>query len=571
MDFQHILERRPIEKGVSIDNNGAEVLDDAFIVNQYKDGSFLLKFFIADPSIYYDLIDQKPDLVSSRGNTGLMPNIPAEVRRKQLSLHPPTQDEDEDILRPAIMLEIPFDADGKRTELPQISKVAFQNIRAYIHKEFSSFETGGDQKAPKDFKQSFSLAKLLNRNAIADKIQHMSAHDNIGSFIVEKLSAAANEAMTAYADANNVPIIYQNASVSIKGADGDDLTVYNARDAKSYIKKTYPTIRQKRNISVAFKNNMVEFSTRVLGNIIQGYKSYARGTSPLQSILDCYNIINIGRHVSNSKNPNYYGLKELNKVINGTNGRDNIHTIIQKNRTYKKSEEFNRRAQDEQTCFKIDLTEILSSPEKLKLCGNAERSEFVNSAEVRKNSNSYKKHFEVLTALIKDATDNDKTISINFLETLLCQSEEKSLPAMKEITLLKKSALDYVASKGLSEMIIRLAVERSGAYDAFFIHNRQKGDYVAYQPVIISNGVQLSCPGLMDHNQAKMDEIVADQSGELYQKMINGSFYALLKGITEDRLVGANDTKVHWPKAMLRKLSTDAAIENARTGQLVNA
>lgn len=567
MDFQHILERRPIERGVSIDNNGAEVLDDAFIVNQYKDGSFLLKFFIADPSIYYDRVDQKPDLVSSRGNTGLMPNIPAEVRRKQLSLHPPTQDEDEYILRPAIMLEIPFDADGNRTELPKISKVAFQNIKAYVHKEFSSFETGGDQKAPKDFKQSFTLAKLLNRNAIADKIDHMSPHDNIGSFIVEKLSAAANEAMTAYADANDVPIIYQNASVSIKENDSN---IYNAHDAREHIKKIYPTAKHKRNMSVAFKNNFVEFATTVKGNILQGYSKYSRATSPLQSILDCYNLINIGRHVSNPKNPRYYGKRELDKIIDGTNGRDNIHTIIQRNRQQQKSEDFNRRAEDEQTRYAIHLTELLSSPQKLKICGNFERTEFINSDEVRTDPDLYKEHFNVLTSMIKDAMEHDKTISVNFLEEVLCQPEDKKLPLTKEVNALKIMALNYVANKGLSEMIIRRAVERSGTYDAFFFHNRRKGDYASYQPVIISNGVQLSCPDLMQNNQERMKDLENDPEDEIYKKMVNSSFYTLLKAITEDRLVGANDTKVHWPKKMLKTLERDQLIARARKG-LVSA
>lgn len=449
---------RPIHTAISIDDEKARLLDDAFAVekvtSENSDESYVFSFYVADTSYYFDQQGTLPGPYIDRdGTVHNRPDITPDARYDMLSLN-------DKGTKPAVRISCTVSSSGRVTDI-NAQRVQLNNKRAFSHDEADLSLRNMDQRGRRGDKDPMNQLKLLKE--LATIIEEKADSNRItpqrnkmdADGICSTLNNFGNYLFTLYAYQNKLPIIYQANPMEVPLL-GREVT--NAKDLTDSMPDKADDIAD---LVVHIKQSSTRYTTTPSANLDKGYLAYARLSSPIQYVFDAVNMMTLTRFLD--RRPNPFSKTTLDALVTRQAAIESNER--RKKRAAKQADRDNSRAE-----FNSDIDAMHRGPgfmsEILSDCFQGNFADKKSRSVVNNAENIISRRKKVPSFILAQA----------IFENPNKTSEQQRL---------FKTALNKACALGLSEDVLKLGVARHGAYEAFYI-KKGKTSRDMDQPILIS-------------------------------------------------------------------------------------
>ena len=522
-------------EGYSIDDENALILDDAFNVEKKGKGEgYVLSFFIADTSTYYDTTQFEPKLQHPDSDVNTRPNIgvggmPAHLRTGSfknfvsqfLSLNQGKE-------RPAIRVRVHFDKTGRvQEEKIAIDRVTFKNVGAFTKRDVNAIAKQAErnpENADKDVELWRELADKVDQHAQKHRLERYRG-STPADFIMERFSNVANFAISCFVRDNEIPVIYQNQSAMIPTLQDDIDTRQQAYGfiSTQYGEENKETADDKNparkiiSASLHGRMNEEEYGTYSTGNILKGYRTFARFSSPMQCIMETFNIRNLTAFLDNPEKPNFPATKnDLKAIARISSLRKRVDKKLKS-----EGKQHNRRFEDQ---FNTNTGfNLLTGPDY----------DYNHLSQQIQNGGYVPATYQLKQAIF-DIPEIPASVS----------TQEADMIRQKT-SALAQEALKIAINEGLSEQVLRMAVERDGKFDALYFVHESKDGRNRVKPILVDNGEKLTC----------REKTMIDDENFEPQYAVKRSCNYLLSDYVSNKLIDPKSKMAAWPKGKKKKQS----------------
>ncbi len=511
--------------GWSIDNDRAMILDDGFRVTKAKDGTYRLRYFIADTSDYYHKKGKKPSPLNTQ-KFGSKPDMPKEEKLYHYSLT------ETDTTHPAIAVSLTIDKNGRfDPHAISVEHVDFKNIKQLTETEATSLFRQGNE----EMVELYNLATLIDTECGTHRLEKIQ-YSNPGNFIQTQFSNIANAALTRLCQDKHIPIIYQNRSAYIPTLNDEISTREEAYEALDILYEESEKIEA----SCHAQLQKMTYSTTSTGNIEKGFEHFARFSSPMQCVMDCSNIFNLSHYLSTPETSHYpIPNNQLENIAN------TLGEVKEKGRL---KQQFNKASLLEQ-----EAQHTLDSCDAnfVKQKANIPHIAFVLKT-IFEHYEETERPRPALTKACHERIQKFKHNPAYLLKIALINNPQKTEP-QKELA---QCAFDKILENDITEHFLRLSVEQAGDYDALYIEKENLGTQTVYRPILVKEGELLSIPRIAPTLSGQDD----------HQKLTAMAFKHLLGAIKTQTLVPRHQTSIEWSKKNKKLLtSTSQNTEHLKT------
>ena len=500
---------RPKHTGMSIDNSGAKVLDDAFDVTfDKKTNQYVLDVYLADTSAYYEYQasmknrpDIKPALLRSKHEGVTKPNLGGsnesdfyDVVGKHFSL-------DQGCERPAVHVRMQFDENGQLLEdQTEVGRVSFTNLLAL------SFDDVDKNTRYESIPTAIELAQKIDKVAQKHRLRTRQSK-GAGDLIISSFSNVTNFALSKFALDNNIPMIFQNQSAIL---DWNNLSINTRQVAYNIIPNEFDEdiindsgdgrSRKIKFASLYGHEREVEYSTKPHGNIIKGFHVLGRFTSPMQNLMETANLFNLTSFL-NQRNENK---KTFSPPFSVVKLKDIIRGIVPRMQADKLDYGFNKKNGRSYLSSKcsVDIPKVGAS--KIPSDFDLKRAIFDNPMK----------------------TEYDLKMAYN-----------------------ARGHIEASDDPTLAERILRIAVEEDGYYDAlYFIHEEKNGQH-AILPVLAEKLEN----GLIKKQTCREIQVTDDTSEFSAEAGMQSACKSILRGIIDNNLRPVEEAQITWANLEKRR------------------
>lgn len=505
--------------GWTIDTERAKILDDGFRVTQRKDGSYHLKFFIADTSVYYSKKKARPTLLDAK-SSGTLPDIDYAFKSHFLSLNESLN------TQPAICVSMNFSENGiLNAESINVGRVQFENRRQLTEQDATDLVRSGDE----DMRICHELAQRIDQQQGRQRLEKIKSCSP-GNLVQATFSNAANAALTLFATQNNIPLIFQNQKARVEALND---TIKTREEAYIALDVLYPVDDGKERLEASCHASLEkpDYSNTSTGNIEKGYNAFARFSSPMQSLMDCANVENLAHFLKTGSIDNIpFSHDDMQQIGDATGA---IKASVASKMA---NEKFKDRENAVRETLESDDSHYLKVAAKFPHIGFVLKRIFEHTEQTGKGKQN-------LTHACIERLKRHGRKPAYLLKIALINNPQKT-EAQKNLA---QEARNQILHHGLSEEAIRLSVEQAGDFEAFFIEKQEIGSQVVYQPILIKDGERLSpsriapydtSRGVVDHNLA-----------------VARAFRELTNAIADQSLVSSQETDIEWSKKAKKLLA----------------
>lgn len=526
---------RRLLRGWTIDSENAQILDDGFRVSQKKNGAFNLKFFIAETSEYYAEKSRRanktvrPGLIDPQ-KLGDLPDIDQGYKRVHLSLNKSFR------TQPAICVSIDFDKKGVLLkDTIKLEAVEFENKRQLTENDATDLVRNGDE----EMRVAHELAQRIDYHCGHRRLEKINSSAP-GSFIQTTFSNIANAAITHYARENNIPLVYQNRKAHIEALNTSISTREEAYTALDILFECDDC--EKIQASCYAKLDDHRYSNQSAGNIQKGFHHFARFSSPMQSLMDCANLMNVAHFIkTEDTNTCPFDQNDMGHIAEATTAIKVSHQL--KEAAVKSLE----RENDVRKTFDNNDADHLRYDASLPHIGYVLKRIFEHNEQTGEGRPE-------LTHACIARIEKFKHNPAYLLKIALINNPQKTEAQQELAQVARKKIFD----QGLSEEAIRLSVEQAGDFEAFFIEKRTVGAQTVYQPILIKDGERYSTPRIAPYDTHKLD----------HQLAVARSFKELINAVADQTLCLAHKTDIEWSKKSKKLLQ--AKVNNSALPKAIN-
>ena len=450
---------RPRHNAISIDDNKARLLDDAFavrkVIQENTDESYEFSFYVSDTSYYFDQEGKLPGPYIDRdGTVHNRPDITPNARYDMLSLN------DSSGSKPAVRLSCTVSSSGRITDI-SASRVQLKNERAYNRDEADLALRNMQRKSVLGDAGPLNQLKLLKELAtIIDnktKEKRITSDENRmdAEGICEVLNNFGNYLFTLYAYQNKLPIIYQAKVMNVP------LLGREANNPAEITKALPDNSDDIEDLTVHIAQDNVRYTTTPSSNLEKGYLAYARLSSPMQYVFDAVNMMTLTRHLDDRPNP--FSKPTLDALVAR-------QSAIDSNLRRQKSAAKQAARDDNRSEFRDDFQAMGANAgymsDVLSECFSGENSRRLTQGLLRQAERIVTKWQKVQPFVLAKA---------------IFENPNKTAEQQR----LFKAAIKRTIKDGLSEQVLKSGIHEHGAYEAFYFKKGKKPGDIA-QPILIS-------------------------------------------------------------------------------------